>query len=66
MDSGQSVTEKNRKIPLICGGIVFIAAFAAFLIYGLVSVPDISVLGKIASGEKDVAVTKLMDRVFFV
>ena len=67
MGSGERIT--NKRIPLICGGIVFIAAFAAFaafLIYGLVSVPDISVLGKIASGEKDVPVTNLLGQEFFV
>ena len=54
------------KIPLICGGVVFIAAFAVFLIYGLVSVPDFSVLGQIASGEKDVPVRNLLGREIFV
>lgn len=64
--SCERITVRNRKIPLICGGIVFIAAFAVFLVYGLISVPDISVLGRIASGEKDVPVRNLLGQEFFV
>ncbi len=45
---------------------MFAVAFTVFLVYGLRSVPDISVLGRIASGEKDVPVTNLLGQEFFV
>ncbi|MBQ6502862.1 MAG: transglycosylase domain-containing protein [Flexilinea sp.] len=64
--AGEKRTVKNMRTPLICGGIVFAVAFTVFLVYGLRSVPDISVLGRIASGETDVPVTNLPGQELFV